>query len=357
VRPAPVCDGVCAGREIAARIAARSPRSRYPPRVQLLSVPELDAGADAFDAAVLATPGIDRFCSSSAWVVSAAEALMPARRTFIHRGGSGYLAAALSTHPSGLVCVEPLELAWGLASPLVGPDPVAIAEETAALLAASPAWRIALVAGIVADTPLATALHHALPAHWERRAGQPTRRHVASLAGGVDGFLSRRSRELRKGLRRAERRAALRGVVIEAVDPTTPAAAHALFDRVLAIEAASWKAGDGVGLSDHAFAEFYRRMAARLATRGRLRAMVARLGDRDVAYVLGAVFGGEYRGLQFSYADDLGDLSLGSLCQLRQIHALCAEGITAYDLGTDMDYKRRWAETQIDTELIVVVRR
>ena len=124
----------------------------------------------------------------------------------------------------------------------------------------------------------------------------------------------------------------------------------------VAIEAASWKAVEGVGLSDPSFAEFYRRMAVRLAAAGRLRAVVARRGDLDIAYVLGAVFGGEYRGLQFSYAAAFAHLSLGSLCQLRQIEALCAEGVIAYDLGTDMPYKRRWAERQVETELLVVVR-
>jgi len=325
--------------------------------VRPLALTDLEARADEFDAAVLATPGIDRFCSSSAWVVSAAEALMPARRTFVHQGETGYLAAAMSHHPSGLVCVEPLELAWGLASPLVGGDAPAIAVETAALLAATPGWRIALIAGIVADTPLAVALDDALPPSWDRRRGQPTLRHVASLDGGVDAFLARRSREFRKGLRKATRRARDRGIEIAAVDARTTDEALALFERVLAIEATSWKAAEGVGLSDAAFAEFYRRMAVRLAHRGRLRAVVARLGDRDVAYVLGAVFGGEYRGLQFSYDDEFADLSLGTLCQLHQIELLCAEQITAYDLGTDMDYKRRWAEKQIETELIVVVRR
>jgi hypothetical protein len=325
--------------------------------VRALALSDLDADADAFDEAVLATPGIDRFCSSSAWVVSAAEALMPERRPFVHRGATGYLAAAISNHPSGLVCVEPLELAWGLASPLVGGDAPSIAAETAELLAITPGWRIALIAGIVADTPMAIALDRALPPHWDRRRGQPTVRHVASLDGGFDGFLARRSRELRKSLRKASRRAAERGVELVAVDARSEDAARALFDRVLAIEATSWKALEGVGLSDEAFAEFYRRMAIRLARRGRLRTVIARIGDRDIAYVLGAVFGGEYRGLQFSYDAAHGDLSLGSLCQLRQIELLCAEQITAYDLGTDMHYKRRWAEKQVETELIVVVRR
>ena len=325
--------------------------------MRAMSLADLDAGADAFDAAVLTTSGIDRFCSSSAWVVSAAEALMPVRHPFVHRGETGYFAAALSRHPTGLVCVEPLELAWGLASPLVGPDPESIAGETSSLLAATPEWRVALIAGISRDAPLAAALDGALPARWERRIGQSTIRHVASLDGGVDGFLARRPRDLRKTLRRAERRARERGVAIEAIEATTRDAALALFDRVLAVETTSWKALEGVGLSDRAFAEFYRRMAVRLAVAGRLRAVIARHGEVDVAYALGAVFGGEYRGLQFSYAREFASLSLGSLCQLRQIEVLCAEGVTAYDLGTDMPYKRRWAERQVETPLLVIVRR
>jgi hypothetical protein len=320
-----------------------------------LSPAELRSAADDFDRVVLDTPGIDRFCSSSAWVLSAAEAIMPERRPFAFRGTDGWFAAAMSQHPSGLVCVEPLELAWGLASPIVGAP--AVVDEVVALLSSTTGWQVALLAGVVAGSPLAVALDHTLPATWERRLGQPTIRHVASLEGGVDGFLGRRSRDFRKALRRARRRAADRGVEIATIEPATRDAADALFERVIDVERRSWKAEQGVGLSDHAFADFYRRMAGRLAERDRLRAVVARHDGRDVAYALGAVFGGEYRGLQFSYDAALADLSLGSLCQVEQIERLCEENVVAYDLGTDMDYKRRWAERRVETQLVVVVRR
>ena len=65
----------------------------------------------------------------------------------------------------------------------------------------------------------------------------------------------------------------------------------------------------------------------------------------------------EYRGLQFSYDDEWSALSLGSLCQYHQIAGLCREGVARYDLGTDMEYKRRWAEEQFETTLLVVVAR
>src|SRR5688572_32387452 len=57
---------------------------------------------------------------------------------------------------------------------------------------------------------------------------------------------------------------------------------------------------------------------------------------------------GEYRGLQFSYDDAFAQLGLGGLLQYHQIVELCAEGVTRYDLGTEMDYKRRWAEDVIE---------
>ena len=65
---------------------------------------------------------------------------------------------------------------------------------------------------------------------------------------------------------------------------------------------------------------------------------------------------GEYRGLQFSYNDDLGAHNIGGLLQYHQIGALCDEGVTRYDLGTEMDYKRRWAEDIMETEMLVLVR-
>ena len=71
---------------------------------------------------------------------------------------------------------------------------------------------------------------------------------------------------------------------------------------------------------------------------------------------IGAVFEGEYRGLQFSYDDDHARLGLGSLLQLHQVTELCAEGVLRYDLGTEMDYKRRWAEEIMETEMLVLVR-
>jgi len=223
------------------------------------------------------------------------------------------------------------------------------------MLAERREWQIAILSGLTAGGPQRRALERVLPVRWERRRGTPTIRHIASLEGGVDGFLARRSRELRKSIRKGVRAAAATGVTFEAARVEAPAA-EALYARIQGVEARSWKAREGVGIASGPMHDFYRRMLPRLCAHGQQRTLFARLGERDVGYILGAVFEGEYRGLQFSYDDDHARLGLGGLLQFHQVAALCEEGVARYDLGTEMDYKRRWAEEVMETEMLVLVR-
>lgn len=316
---------------------------------------DLAAIAEDFDREVVRTPAIDRFCSSSAWILAATAALMPPRAPFSFKGEYGYFAAMRGVHPAGFPYVEPVELAWGLASPLIGSDPVGLVGEVVPLLASRRDWQLAIFAGLTVTGPQRRALDATLPARWERRRGQPTIRHVASLEGGVDGFLSRRSRELRKSLRKSLRAAEAAGMTFESVRASSGEAA-ALYDRVQAVEARSWKSREGVGIQTGPMRAFYGAMLPRLCALGQQRTIFARMHDRDVGYILGAVMAGEYRGLQFSYDEELAHFGIGGLLQYQQVIALCDEGIARYDLGTEMDYKRRWAEEIMETEMLVLVR-
>jgi hypothetical protein len=316
---------------------------------------DLEAVADDFDREVARTPAIDRFCSSTAWILAAAGTLMPPRAAFSFRGENGYFAAMRGVHPAGFPYVEPVELAWGLASPLIGRDPVALVDEVVPVLAGRRDWQLAILSGMTVTGPQRRALDATLPPRWERRRGQPTVRHVASLDGGIDGFLARRSRDFRKSLRKAQRGATEAGMQFESV--RAPAAdASALYERIQRVEATSWKARDGVGISAGPMRAFYSAMLPRLCALGQQRTIFARLGERDVGYILGAVMAGEYRGLQFSYDAEHAQLNIGGLLQYHQIVELCGEGVARYDLGTEMDYKRRWAEDIMETEMLVLVR-
>ena len=316
---------------------------------------DLAACADDFDREVAQTPAIDRFCSSSAWILAATAALMPPRAAFSFRGASGYFAAMRGVHPAGFPYVEPVELAWGLASPLIGRDAVGLVAEVVPLLAGRRDWQLAIFSGLTVTGPQRRALDTTLPARWERRRGQPTIRHVASLEGGIDGFLARRSRDLRKNLRKSLRAAKDAGMTFESVR-ASEAEANALYERVQAIEARSWKSREGVGIHAGPMRAFYGAMLPRLCALGQQRTFFARIGDQDVGYILGAVMVGEYRGLQFSYDAELAQFGVGGLLQYHQVVELCEEGIARYDLGTEMDYKRRWAEDIMETEMLVLVR-
>ncbi len=315
---------------------------------------ELRDDADDFDRAVAVTPGIDRFCSSSAWVLAADAALMGERSPWIWRGEAGWIATAKASRPGGRY-VEPLELAWGLACPIVGADPAALVDRLLAIAAADPDWDALLLAGITASGAHAWSLREGLRPGWRLGRGPSTTRYVASLDGGVDGYLGRRSRNFRKALRADQRAAAARGVTFEDV-AVTPATAASCLARILAIEGLSWKGRSGAGIDQGAMRAFYQHMIGPLAARGAARLLIARVDDRDAAFIFGGVFAGEYRGLQFSYDVELRGLGLGNLGQLEQIGRLAAEGVDTYDLGTAMDYKERWAETVVETSLLVVAR-
>jgi CelD/BcsL family acetyltransferase involved in cellulose biosynthesis len=312
-----------------------------------MSLRELDEQSTAFDAAVMQSEDLDRYCSSTDWILPAATALMPRREPFVLRGEQGFVALMQAQHPVGTV-LEPLEAMWALGCPLVGPDPGSLARELVGECARSAPRALLLLSGLVEGSPRFVAAARALQARYVLRLGPKARRHVADLRGGFDAFLRRRSANVRRGLARALKQARSHGLDFERVEIAADGA-EAAYHRILAVEALSWKAAEGVSILHSEMLGFYRLMLARLARRGAARLTFARLDGGDVAYILGGVLGGAYRGLQFSFAREHRALSLGNLCQYHQVKSLCDEGVETYDLGAEVEYKRRWGERIVDT--------
>jgi hypothetical protein len=308
--------------------------------VRALTLDELDAESTVFDARVLAAEQLDRFCSSTDWILPAARGLMPPRAPFLRRGEDGFVALMRTEHATS-TWLEPLEAMWGLGCPVIGDAP--LAAELASELTRERDAAI-MLCGLEQPSPRFEALARALHPHRQLRLGPPARRYVASLEGGLDGFLARRTRNFRRALLRAVRHAADEKVEL-IVDELGD------YERLLAIDARSWKGRDGVGLAASEMVEFYRQMVPRLRARGALRLMFARRDGEDLAYILGGIFGDTYRGLQFSYAAGHEHLALGNVCQYHQIAALAAAdpAVTRYDLGSEVDYKRRWGEIVHET--------
>ena len=314
-----------------------------------------EARIDQYDAAVDRVPGIDRFCTSSAWILPAHRALMPSREPLVLHGDAGWVVLAQGFHRGVGRYLEPFEAAWGLACPLVGDDPERLVAALMEAMAERTDWRVMVFSGLLIEGPWRRVVIEQLGRRWRVGEGGLMGRRRASLVGGLDGFLSRRSSKFRANLRRAGRRAREAGLTLERVAPGE-ADADALYRRILDVEARSWKGRQGGGLADPAMQGFYARMLPRLARRDALRAVFVREGERDVAFCFGGIHEDIYRGLQMSYDEAWRKASLGSVAQLEMIELLAEEGVHTYDLGQDIPYKVRWSDENLESIAVYALR-
>lgn len=329
-----------------------------------LDGPAFAALCDPYDEAVARSVSVDQFCSSSAWVLPAHAAFHSGHPVVACRIDEGFVALARGYAPELGRFLAPLEAMWGLASPLVGPDERGLAQGAAEWLLTDPDWNLLWLGGLSKDGLSFTTLVRSLGPRVQLRLGPSTVRYRASLGGGFDGWLSRRSPVFRKRLRQALRwaKAELTFEWVDAATAFDPASAAAMFQRIHAVETRSWKGREGTGFVTGDMYGFYERMVPSLALKqGRsghgLRVLFARQGERDVAVCFGGVFGDTYRGLQNSFDDDFRSRSLGNVMQAESIARLCEEGVRLYDLGSEMDYKARWAESAFETVTLLVIRR
>src|SRR5258706_2859438 len=174
--------------------------------MEALTVDGLDGVSGEFDAAVMASTGVDPFCSSSDWVVPAARGLQPGRAPWIRRGAHGFVALMHAEHEERPY-LEPLEAMWGLACPVVGGDVKPLAAELAAEKARSARDTGLLLCGFERSPRLEAVARALAPSHglWLGPTARPRR---PALQGGGDGILRRRPPLVRPGLQRARRRAA-----------------------------------------------------------------------------------------------------------------------------------------------------
>jgi hypothetical protein len=316
-----------------------------------LTFQDLDAIAAEYDEAVASGFTVDRFCSSTFWILPAARHFSPRALPRIARANGNYVVLARSSS-----WLHPLEATWGLCCPLVGPDPEAAVELFLGTLEREPEWSAALATGLSESSSLWKKLGRALARRYDVDRGPTTRRYVAHLEDGLDGFLRRRPAGLRRNLERASRRAQRRGLTFEVRDREESTEAEASFERILAIERRSWKGLHGVGIDREPMRSFYRDMNRRLLDRERRRLMFAQIEGEDVAYIFGGLLGDTYRGLQFSFDARLSSLSLGNLCQLEEVRRLGESGVRRYDLGAEVRYKKKWGEEVVETASLVARR-
>ena len=305
----------------------------------------------------------DPFCCAPAWQLSFLETVTPGKRLFCHTQAGSLAVFTEFQADHKRVFLAPPESGWLFGCPLLGP---AAGDVLAAVLeyldeAHPDAVPHLILSGIQPRGPLAALLLHRFGEGYAFFRHGISVQCAASLAGGVDGYLSRRSANHRAKLKKAARRAKAAGVSFTRVIPATAAETAALYARMQAVEARSWKGLEHCGMGEAPAREFYAALVQRLAAKGMLRAIMAQRDGEDIGFIFGGLCGGTYRGQQFSYAATERALSLGNLLQMETLEWLCEEGIRRYDMGPvtgpRMEYKRHWTEEEHEIQTWLMVRR
>lgn len=308
----------------------------------------------AFDSWIESTPHVDAFCSSSTWGIPATSAFGPRDETETWTFDEG--AAAFARYGNFL---RPLECVWLLGTPIVGPKPHFVLRELfrdARFLTLD--WRILVLAGIPVGTPewhpfvdLARRLGRV------DQLGDPRFRNIASLDGGVDGWMGRRSGKFRTGLRHSEKLANEYGVTFRRRTLNTWAETERAFPIVEQVEHRSHKLLGGNSILNEPMRSFVKGVFQLSATRYSVRFIEAWADDQVVGYIFGTVYQDMYRGLQMSFDDTYRSLALGNMLQLNMIRWLAADGVSLYDMGAELPYKERWAEIRQETRTLLLRRR
>lgn len=312
-----------------------------------------DQPGSAWNRFALATAHPDPFSALTAWQLSFREAMDAEHLVLVRESEAGLVQMAV-LRLGQTFCLGPMESSWLFGCNVLGPGGVDVLEATLAepALRTLDLHRRVIVSGVAPEGALLGDIRRRLGGQYRMRPIRADKHCAASLDGGMEGFLSRRSANFRRNLRRVVRDAEREGVVIERHQPSSEAEAYKVFSRMLAIEDRCWKAR--LGEEAIFWIDFYSALLRRLSASADGLVMIATRDGRDIAYIFGGMAGGTYRGQQFSFDEAYRALSLGNVLQQAQISWLCEEGAERYHMGPStgelMAYKRHWTEQALPME-------
>ena len=293
---------------------------------------------------------MDPFACTPAWQLAFHDAFAPGQRLLIELNGSSLAAFTEYISEKGGVFLLPIESMWFSGCPVLGPQGLTLMRRALEACAADHRGvpPSVVVSGVQPGSLFEEELWRSLHASHVFRVYPTAEQRAASLRGGYDGYLSRRSANLRSKLKKSQRRAAARGVAFERRIPATLEEADELYARMLDVERRSWKGIGECGMAESPSKEFYQVMIRRLALCGGGRVIFATCDGADIGFVFGGMAKAVYRGQQFSYDNAWASFSIGNLLQAEQIRWLCEENAVRYDMGMSGDprmaYKQHWAE-------------
>lgn len=305
----------------------------------------------------------DPFCCTATWQLSFHEAFSPKRRLLIEAAAGSQIAFAEMIVSPREILLTPIEAGWLFGCPLLGRHAIELLAEAMDYAAGiyTPFFPVLMISGIRPGGALARRLSQAFSRDYVIFLYAESVQCAASLDGGVDGFLSRRSANHRSKLKKAARQVLEKGVRFERVVPRSPEESRTAFSRMLAVEHTSWKGIGKCGMTEPPARQFYTVMLDRLSASKEARVIFAKHEDKDIGFIFGGMVGKIYRGQQFSYDERWKKFSIGNIMQLEQILWLCEENAERYDMGPltgpRMHYKAHWTEKEFKLQTWILKKR
>lgn len=315
---------------------------------------------DQWNTLALTTNQGDPLCCAPAWNLAFHHVTHPARRIFYYSSSNSLLLFCEYQGNGEEVYLVPLEDSWMFGQPLLGFYAPEMLEEAMAIFAReyAPLFPVIVLSGIRRSSPETMKLYVLYSRRFNFYRYRTSVQCSASLQGGLDGWLSRRSANHRAKLKKAARKAAAAGISFEKCVPGDEESAAIAYQRMLAVELRSWKGIGHCGMAEYPSREFYSALMARLSRSASAHIIFARCEGRDIGFIFGSTAGGIYRGQQFSYSAEYGAYSIGNLMQLEKVKWLSQLGIQRYDMGPitgpRMEYKAHWTEQTREIETWVM---
>ncbi|MCL1984846.1 MAG: hypothetical protein FWG59_00155, partial [Betaproteobacteria bacterium] len=163
----------------------------------------------AWTHAAISTKQADPFCSSPAWQLAFHEAFSPKRRLLVENASSSVICFAEEMFSPSDVYLTPIEVGWFFGCPLLGRHSVDLLLKAMEFITAeyAPYFPKILISGIRPKSLLAGSLLKVFNKNFNIYLHSVGLQCAASLRGGIDGYLSRRSANFRSKLKKAHKRA------------------------------------------------------------------------------------------------------------------------------------------------------
>jgi CelD/BcsL family acetyltransferase involved in cellulose biosynthesis len=182
-----------------------------------------------------------------------------------------------------------------------------------------------------------------------------------SLQTSWEQYLQERSprfrRNLRNRLRKLEQLGSPRFLHVEkgsqpGLEPPQ------ILEHLAEIASRSWKASAGTAInSTPQLLGYYSELLERLYDAGFLRVCILLVDEKPAAYVLGALFNGEFMEIDIAYDESLSSCSPGTLVKLHLIESYCGRDLARYDFVETQEHKLDLTSQLHETQTHVIFRR